>query len=234
MTPNKGLITTYEKVDGGNVTIENNATCKIVGVGSIQIKMFDGMVRTLSDVRHVPGLKKNLISLGTLDKNGCRIACQGGVLKVIRGSLIVMKGKMNRSLYTLEGSTISGSVNVSTSIMSDEETKLWHLRLGHMSESGMHELSKQGSFRGKKLRNLGFCEHCVYRKHKRVSFKPAIHNTKGILDYIHSDLWGPSRKTSLGGCNYLLTFIMTTQGRFGAISSSTKMMYLMSSLIGRP
>ena len=68
----------------------NNVTCKIVGVGSIQIKMFDGMVRTLFDVKHVPGLKKNLISLGTLDKNGCRIACQGGVLKVIRGSLVVM------------------------------------------------------------------------------------------------------------------------------------------------
>ena len=101
----------------------NNATYKIVRVGSIQIKMFDGMVRNFSDVRHVPGLKKNLISLGTLDKNGCKIACQGGVFKVIRASLIMMKGKMNESLYTLEGSTISGSVNVSTSIMSDEETK---------------------------------------------------------------------------------------------------------------
>ena len=68
----------------------NNATCKIADIGSIQIKMVDGMVRTFSDVRHVPGLKKHLISLGTLDKNGCRIACQGGVLKVIRGSLVVM------------------------------------------------------------------------------------------------------------------------------------------------
>ena len=68
MTPNKELFATYEKVDEGNVTMGNNATSKIVGVRSIQIKMFDGMVRTLSDVRHVPGLKKNLISLSTLDK----------------------------------------------------------------------------------------------------------------------------------------------------------------------
>jgi Pol polyprotein len=88
------------------------------------MKMFDGMVRTLSDVRHVPGLKKNLISLGTLDKNGCRISCQGGVMKVIRWLLVVMKGKMNEILYALEGFTVSGSVNVSTSIMFDEETKL--------------------------------------------------------------------------------------------------------------
>ena len=44
-------------------------------------------------------------------------------------------------------------------------------------------------------------------KHKRVSFKPTIHNTKGILDYVHSDLWGPLRKVSLGGCSYFLLFI---------------------------
>ena len=34
------------------------------------MKMFDGMVRTLTDVRYVPDLKKNLISLGTFDKSG--------------------------------------------------------------------------------------------------------------------------------------------------------------------
>ena len=40
-----------------------------------------------------------------------------------------------------------------------------------------------------------------------VSFKSTIHNTKGIIDYAHFDLVGPSRKSSLVGCNYLLTFI---------------------------
>jgi hypothetical protein len=27
------------------------------------------------------------------------------------------------------------------------------------------------------------------------------------LDYVHDDLLGPSRKTSLGGCRYMLTII---------------------------
>ena len=76
-----------------------------------------------------------------------------------------------------------------------------------MGKRGMYELSKQGLFDGKKFGNFGFCEQCVYGKHKRVSLKPAIHNTKEILDYIHSDLWGPSRKPHLSGCNYLLTSI---------------------------
>jgi hypothetical protein len=29
--------------------------------------------------------------------------------------------------------------------------------------------------------------------------------TKGILDYVHADMWAPSFKTSLGGENYMLT-----------------------------
>ena len=138
--------------------MRNNTTCKVVGVGSIKMKMFDGMVRTLIDVRYVSGLKKNLISLDTLDKIGCRITCEGGVMKVARGSLVVMKEKLNGNLYALEGLTILGSVNISTNTMSDHDTKLWHLRLGHMGERGMFELSKQGLFDGKKFGNLGFCE----------------------------------------------------------------------------
>ena len=134
MTPNKTFFQTFESVDGGNVTMGNNTTYKVVGVGSVKMKMFDGMVRTLTDVRYVPGLKKNLISLGILDKIGCKITCEGGVIKVARGSLVVMKGKLNRSLYAFKGSTILGSANISTSTMSDHDTKLWHLRLGHMGE----------------------------------------------------------------------------------------------------
>jgi hypothetical protein len=51
----------------------NDMACKIVGIRTIKIKMHDGIVRTLTEVRHVPGLKKNLISTGALDTIGCKI-----------------------------------------------------------------------------------------------------------------------------------------------------------------
>ena len=41
----------------------------------------------------------------------------------------------------------------------------------------------------------------------RVKFNTSTHTSKGILDYVHSDLWGPSRKPSLGGARYMLTII---------------------------
>ena len=83
-------------------------------------------------------------------------------------------------------------------------------------------LSKKGVFGGKKLGALPFCEDCFYGKHKWVSFKPVVHNTKGILNYVHSDLWGPSRKVSLGGCTYLLTFVDDYSRKVRCIFIKTK------------
>ncbi|KAG8474805.1 hypothetical protein CXB51_031510 [Gossypium anomalum] len=209
MSPNRDWFTAYETVSEGVVLMGNNASCKIAGVGTIKVKMFDGVVRTLSDVRYVPELKRNLISLSTLDSKGYRYTAESGVLKISKGSLVVMKGQRKTAkLYVLQGSTVTGDAAVaSSSLLDDDITKLWHMRLGHMSENGMVELSKRGLLDGQGICKLNFCEHCVFGKQKRVRFTRGIHNTKGTLEYIHSDLWGPSRVPSRGGANYMLTFI---------------------------
>jgi hypothetical protein len=87
--------------------------------------MFDGIIRTLTDVRHVPELKKNLISLGVLDSGGHKFTGQGGVLKVSKGALVVMKAIKTGNLYKLEGSIqVNEAVVVSEEAI--ESTHLWH------------------------------------------------------------------------------------------------------------
>ena len=54
--------------------------------------MFDGMVQKLKKVRYVPQLKRNLISIGTLEALGVEISGIDGVLKMFRGSMVVLKG----------------------------------------------------------------------------------------------------------------------------------------------
>ena len=83
----------------------NGIPCKTVGVGSIRIRIFDGIVRELIDVRYVPELKSNLISLGVLDSCGYRYTGQGGALTLSKGNLVVMKAIKVDNLYKLEGST---------------------------------------------------------------------------------------------------------------------------------
>ena len=50
----------------------DNHALKIVGIGTIKIKMYDGIIRIIQGVRHVTGLKKNLLSLEELDDLGCK------------------------------------------------------------------------------------------------------------------------------------------------------------------
>ena len=92
MCPNKGWFSTYEEVTGGVVLMGNDARCHIRGVGDVRIKMHDGVIRTLSKVYHIPELKRNLISLGTLEKNGCKYVAENGILRISKGALVVLKG----------------------------------------------------------------------------------------------------------------------------------------------
>jgi transposase InsO family protein len=100
---------------------------------------------------------------------------------------------------------ISSAVAVTFKNCSD--SKIWHMRLGHMSQLGLAELSKRGLLKGYNNNELDFCEHCVFGKHKRVKFNTSIHTTEGILDYVHADLRRPSQKHSLSDCRYMLTII---------------------------
>ena len=79
----------------------NNIACKVVGIDTIRIKMHDGIIGTLTDVRHVPELKKILISLRTLDSNKCTYETGSGVLRISKSALVMMKGKKINGLYTL-------------------------------------------------------------------------------------------------------------------------------------
>ncbi|MGV7988734.1 hypothetical protein PJP10_30605 [Mycobacterium kansasii] len=67
MTPHWNWFTSYGECDGGHVFMSNDFTCNVVAAGTVCIRMFDGVERTLTDVRHVPDLKHNLISLGVLE-----------------------------------------------------------------------------------------------------------------------------------------------------------------------
>lgn len=50
----------------------NNNTCTVTGIGSVTLKTVDERFVTLTKVKHVHGLRRNLISSGTLDNVGCK------------------------------------------------------------------------------------------------------------------------------------------------------------------
>ena len=73
MCPFKNYVLNYHETDGRRVMTGNNVVCKIVGIRNVNLKLHDGTIRELREVRYVPELKRNLIYLGMLDQMGLSI-----------------------------------------------------------------------------------------------------------------------------------------------------------------
>ena len=80
----------------------NDTVRKIVGIGNIRMRMFDGQLRTLTNIRHVSNLKKNILSLGDLEARGYTFSGADRAIKVIKCSMTILKGERTVNLYNLK------------------------------------------------------------------------------------------------------------------------------------
>ena len=80
-------------------------------------------------------------------------------------------------MYILDSRTIIGNVSY-VQKQYVNKIRMWHMRLGHISEQGLYELGKKNLMCGYKVESPGFCERCAYEKAKRIKFDTGIHQTK--------------------------------------------------------
>ncbi|KAL3534112.1 hypothetical protein ACH5RR_002573 [Cinchona calisaya] len=125
--------------------------------------------QSLYMLRIAEDMKKNLISLGTLEALGFKYTSEDGVLKVIHGVLVVMKAHRSGTLYILQGSDVTSAAVVSTADKSKvDTTKLWEMRLGCMGEKGMSMLNKRDLLCGQSTGMMDFNEHCLWEAKKSL------------------------------------------------------------------
>nr|TKR86343.1 hypothetical protein D5086_0000239010 [Populus alba] len=98
-TPHNEMLQNYVGGDHGVVYLADGTPLNIVGIGDVQIKTMNGSIWTLQNVRHVPELKKKLISVGQLDDSGHSILFAGGMWKVSNGAMVLARGKKTGTLY---------------------------------------------------------------------------------------------------------------------------------------
>ncbi|KAL2232097.1 UNVERIFIED_CONTAM: Retrovirus-related Pol polyprotein from transposon TNT 1-94 [Sesamum indicum] len=162
-----------------------------MGLGDVSSNFKEGYRLTLKNVRYVPDLSHNLISCAALEEDGLEGRWGKGLMKIMKGSLIVFKAEKKWNLYlcSVAYDAITASVNEC------DMTALWHKRLGHMSLKGLEFLKKEGIFNDK-IEKLNFCDDCVMGKHHKVHFPASSPShpsmSSCILDYVHTDVWGPS------------------------------------------
>ncbi|GJX77801.1 gag-pol polyprotein [Tanacetum coccineum] len=179
MTARREWFHQYKPISGGgSVYSYNDHELRIIGIGSIMVKMHDGTVRTIRDVRHVEGLKKNLLSLGQLDDLGCKL-----------------KREIIKEAESIASHSPSHKVAVT-----------WHQNLRHMSEQGMKILVERKLLPGLTKVSLPFCKHYVISKQHRLKFKTSNSRSVYVLELVHSDVW-QALVLSPEGAKYFVSFI---------------------------
>jgi hypothetical protein len=74
--------------------------CQIVGMAKVQIKKNNGNQWLLKALRHIPDLRRNLISTGQLASEGCISIFTDKAWKVTKGSLVMEKVFDNTIILT--------------------------------------------------------------------------------------------------------------------------------------
>nr|GEU49048.1 hypothetical protein [Tanacetum cinerariifolium] len=121
-------------------------------------------------------------------------------------------GNRGSDLYTicLQESTSSTPICL-MSKATPTQAWLWHRRLTYLNFDYINLLSKKDIVIGlPKLKYVKdqLCSSCELSKAKRISFKlKAVPSSKGRLNLLHMDLYGPMRVASINGKKYILVIV---------------------------
>ncbi|KAL6325478.1 hypothetical protein AAG906_023323 [Vitis piasezkii] len=139
------------------------------------------------------------------------IANANGDISLVKGLDILTKeiigrGTKKGGLYYMEDFSIGQANHTrSSSDRNKANILLWHRRLGHPS-FGYLKLVFPALFSG--LSNLDFkCETCILAKSHRVSYPLSFNKSQMPFELIHSDVWGPSPKSTISGVRWFVIFV---------------------------
>ncbi|GJV53702.1 retrovirus-related pol polyprotein from transposon TNT 1-94 [Tanacetum coccineum] len=90
------------KLRSDKVCLAYDMTLDIAGVRNVVLKTYFGTSSTLKDVRYIPDLKRNLISVGQLDEEGYHVGFGDQQWKDTKGCLVVARGNKRGSLYMVK------------------------------------------------------------------------------------------------------------------------------------
>nr|GEV55424.1 Gag-Pol polyprotein [Tanacetum cinerariifolium] len=146
------------------------------------LRMHDGTVHSIRDVRYVKGPKKNLLSLQQLDDLGCKVEIQKKIMQIIKGALVLMKGEnVAANLKQLKGEIMKvAEAYIASHSPIYKVTIMWHHKLGHMFEQGRKIIVKGNLLSGLLKvypikKNFDVCEiFKVYKARVELDFEKKI------------------------------------------------------------
>uniref|UniRef100_A0A2N9EEB8 CCHC-type domain-containing protein n=1 Tax=Fagus sylvatica TaxID=28930 RepID=A0A2N9EEB8_FAGSY len=200
---NKMLFKEYVEAGNGlEVLMGNHNTAKVLGTGTVELILSSGKKLKLTNVYHVPDIKKNLVSTSLLSKNGVKVVLESDKLILSKFGVFVGKGYSCNGMYKL--SLIINKNDVGCAYIVDSSL-LWHARLGHLNFKYMKYMSKHGLISYKQDVH-DKCEICIESKIRKKPF-PSTNRDSQLLELVHSDVCELNGILTRGGKRYFITFI---------------------------
>lgn len=209
MTGEKAKFKVLNEGITGRVKFGDGSTVNIEGKGSIIFKCKNGEERTLREVYYIPTLHSNIISLGQLSEEGNKIVMNGTHLWVYekQGGLLMKVKRSSNRLYKLIIENVEPTCLLAKS---EEISRLWHTRLGHVNYRSMMLMSKDKMVYGMPdiVQQSGICSGCLTSKQTRKAFpSKATYSTSKVLQLVHGDLCGPISPATAGGNKFFFLLV---------------------------
>jgi transposase InsO family protein len=153
-------------------------------------------------------MKHNILSVSqmcdqghkvTFDSQKCEIRKEGS------GKLVSTAARTSSNIYVL-----SEIGNEKCCLGKEDESWLWHRRMGHMHFDNLVKVSKREEVREmpqitKPTNTL--CKHCQQGKKTKTKFKSKEYSTTKPLEIVHTDLVGPTTTKGLKGERYFMLLV---------------------------
>ena len=188
---------------------------RVVGVVRLH---FGSCFIILNNLFLLPGFSRNLISISKLLEQLYFVSFNNKFVIIAKNGLNICSGLNENNLYVLRSLIHTTLLNTELfkvekpktkrqKISQENETYLWHLRLGHINLDRIDRLVKSGPLNELKVGTLPVCESCLEGKMTKRPFTGKRFRAKEPLELIHSDVCGPMNVKARGGYEYYVTFI---------------------------
>ncbi|GJV43393.1 retrovirus-related pol polyprotein from transposon TNT 1-94 [Tanacetum coccineum] len=124
MTGNRKVFSIYKAYNGGNVIFGSNLRGNIIGKGMIS----HGSLK-MANVEHVDNLGLNLLSVGQICDSKCKVIFFENDSEIVKDGKVIGRGIRKKGLYVMKLGT-KPEVKICLATI-DENSTLWHKRLGH-------------------------------------------------------------------------------------------------------
>ena len=218
LTNNKDWLSNYTPLATSvKVRFGNNGTKEALGKGEISFKIAKDKQFKIGNVYFVPGITKNLLSVGQATESGATIEFKRNYaqIKYTLPNGEQIKYNCNRSdggLYPIEYIPTQQKMEAHSAKCESniEQTILWHHRLGHLNVQAIKTLQLNNMVSGlpkECFSKFEFCEGCLLGKMPQHPFPIRHSKCQNPLQLVYSDICGPFPTKSITGSHYFISFV---------------------------